>query len=65
MKGNKLTEHETDVWWNSLELRQLLRLFVCPYSQDYNDFIEDLDEWWYFMTPEDKLEFYERHFDKV
>lgn len=65
MKGNKLTEHETDVWWNSLELRQLLRLFVCPYSQDYNDFIEDLDEWWYSMTPEDKLEFYERHYDKV
>ena len=59
MKGNKLTEHETDVWC------QLLRLFVCPYSQDYNDFIEDLDEWWYSMTPEDKLEFYERHYDKV
>lgn len=65
MKGNKLTEHEVDVWWNSLDLRQLLRLFVCPTYQDYNDFIEDLDEWWYSLVPEDKLDFYERHYDEV
>ena len=60
-----MTRYELDVWWNCLDLKQLLRLFVCPKGQSANDFIEDLDDWWYSLIDEDKLDFYERHYDKV
>ena len=46
-------------WWSGLELKQLLRVFLCPTDMDYNDFIDELDDKWNAMTSEEKMKLYE------
>ena len=52
---------DLDVWFNSLDLDDLARLFFWPEGKDANDFIDDCDEYWWDLTPEGKEEFYQRH----
>ena len=52
---------DLDVWFNSLDLDALVRMFTWPEGHDANDFIEDCDEYWWGLSPEEKEEFYYRH----
>ena len=52
---------DLDVWFNSLDLDALVRMFTWPEGHDANDFIEDCDEYWWSLSPEEKEEFYYRH----
>ena len=52
---------DLDVWFNSLDLDALVRMFTWPEGHDAYDFIDDCDEYWWNLTPEEKEEFYYRH----
>lgn len=58
----KRMSKDLDVWFNGLDLSQLLRIFYCPPEQDYNDFIDDCDEYWWNLSPEEKEKFYQEHY---
>ena len=49
---------DLDVWFNSLDLDQLERMFTWPSGHDANDFIDDCDEAWAEMTEEEKERLY-------
>ena len=52
---------DLDVWFLSLELDQLVRMFSWPAGMDANEFIDSCDEFWWNLTPEEKEEFYIHH----
>ena len=56
------TDDNLDLWWNSIDLKGLMRMFVIKPGQDANDFIEDCDAYWWALTPDEKYDFYQRHF---
>lgn len=58
-----MKEKDLDLWFNSLELKQLERMFVWPYGADANDFIDYCDICWGCYTKEEKEGFYWRHSD--
>lgn len=56
-----MVKKDLDVWFNGLDLDALVRMFSWPDGKDANDFIDDCDEYWWNLTPEEKEEFYYRH----
>lgn len=52
---------DLDVWFNSLDLEQLARIFNWEAGWDANEFIDQCDEWWWDLTPQEKEDFYYRH----
>jgi len=52
---------DLDVWFLSLELKQLARMFTWPADMDANEFIDSCDECWYDMSSEDREDFYNRY----
>ena len=52
---------DLDVWFNSLDLDQLARIFNWEAGWDANEFIDQCDEWWWNLTPQEKEDFYHRH----
>ena len=52
---------DLDVRFNSLDLDQLARIFYWEDGWDANEFIDQCDEWWWDLTPEEKEDFYYRH----
>lgn len=52
--------NDINIWFNSLNLEQLMRLFYCPFDRDANDFIDDCDEYWENLNEEEKWSFYQR-----
>ena len=52
---------DLDVWFNGLDLDQLVRMFSWPDGMDANEFIDSCDDYWWDLTPEEKEEFYIHH----
>lgn len=52
---------DLDVWFNSLDLEQLACIFNWEAGWDANEFIDQCDEWWWDLTPEEKEDLYYRH----
>ena len=52
---------DLDVWFSSLDLDQLVRMFSWPAGMDANEFIDSCDDYWWDLTPEEKEEFYIHH----
>ena len=52
---------DLDVWFLSLELKQLARMFTWPADMDANEFIDSCNECWYDMSSEDREDFYNRY----
>lgn len=52
---------DLDIWFNSLDLEALARMFSWPEGHDANEFIDDCDDFWYDLTWEEKEDFYDRH----
>ena len=50
-----------DVWFSSLDLDRLVRMFFWPDNLDANEFIDSCDEYWWGLSPEEKEDFYYRH----
>ena len=53
-----MMNRDLDVWFNGLDLDALVRLFHWPAGKDANEFIDDCDEYWWNLTPEEKEDFY-------
>lgn len=56
-----MKEKDLDLWFNSLGLDALARMFVWPKYQDANDFIDICDEYWESLPRAEKEDFYLRH----
>ena len=56
-----MMNRDLDVWFNGLELEALARMFSWPSGKDANEFIDDCDEYWWNLTPEEKEDFYLRY----
>lgn len=53
-----MTKKKLNEWFNSLDLKSLMRMFICPAGRDANDFIDDCDECWQKMSVQEKKDFY-------
>lgn len=52
-----MSEKELDLWWSALEVSDLVKYFV-PFTSDYNEFLDALDDEWEKKTLQEKKDFY-------
>lgn len=52
-----MSEKELDLWWSALEVSDLVMYFV-PFTSDYNEFIDALDDEWEKKSLQEKKDFY-------
>ena len=56
----EIFRRDFDTWFYSLDLQQLMKLFVWPNGQEANDFIDNCDEAWSDMDWDEKEYLYNK-----